>query len=82
MEGGNSPVADADALANLGYRVALYPAALLNIVTPVAETILRVIADTGSTASLQDQMYDLFDLNRLLGAEELLATGAKFGGED
>ena len=82
VEGGNSPVEDADALANLGYRVALYPAALLNIVTPVAETILRVIADTGSTASLKDQMYDLFDLNRLLGAEELLATGAKFGGED
>ena len=82
VEGGNSPVEDADALANLGYRIALYPAALLNIVTPVAETILRVIADTGSTASLKDQMYDLFDLNRLLGAEELLATGAKFGGED
>ena len=82
VEGGNSPVADADALAELNYRIALYPAALLNITTPVAEMVLRVIADTGCTDSLRGQMYDLFDLNRLLGAEQLLATGARFGGEE
>jgi len=82
VEGGNSPVADAAALAALNYRIALYPAALLNITTPVAEMVLRVIADTGSTDSLRDQMYDLFDLNRVLGAEKLLATGARFGGEE
>ncbi len=82
VEGGNSPVGDADALAKMGYRIALYPAALLNIVTPVAQKILGVIAETGSTASLQEQMYDLFDLNRLLGAEELLAQGAQFGSEE
>jgi len=82
VEGGNSPVADAAALAALNYRIALYPAALLNITTPVAEMVLRVIADTGSTDSLRGQMYDLFDLNRLLGAEQLLATGAQFGGEE
>ena len=44
--------------------------------------VLRVIADTGSTDSLRSQMYDLFDLNRLLGAQQLLATGARFGGEE
>lgn len=82
VEGGNSPVADAAALAALNYRIALYPAALLNITTPVAEMVLRVIADTGSTDSLRSQMYDLFDLNRLLGAQQLLATGARFGGEE
>ncbi len=82
VEGGNSPVADADALAELNYRIALYPAALLNITTPVAEMVLRVIADTGCTDGLRGQMYDLFDLNRLLGAEQLLATGARFGGEE
>jgi 2-methylisocitrate lyase-like PEP mutase family enzyme len=82
VEGGNSPVADADALAELNYRIALYPAALLNITTPVAELVLRVIADTGCTDGLRGQMYDLFDLNRLLGAEQLLATGARFGGEE
>jgi len=82
VEGGNSPVADAAALAALNYRIALYPAALLNITTPVAEMVLRVIADTGSTDSLRSQMYDLFDLNRLLGAQQLLATGARFGDEE
>ncbi|MEP1472700.1 MAG: isocitrate lyase/phosphoenolpyruvate mutase family protein [Halieaceae bacterium] len=82
VEGGNSPVADAAALAELNYRIALYPAALLNITTPVAETVLKTIADTGSTDSLRGQMYDLFDLNKLLGAEQLLATGAEFGSED
>ena len=82
VEGGNSPVTNAAALAELNYRIALYPAALLNITTPVAERVLRVIADTGSTDSLRDQMYDLFDLNQLLGAEQLLATGERFGGEE
>ena len=47
-----------------------------------ASTTTKGYADTGSTDSLRDQMYDLFDLNRLLGAEHLLATGERFGGEE
>lgn len=78
VEGGNSPVADATALHQLGYRIALYPAALLHRFIPAAQQLLLTINERGSTTDLRDQMFDLARTNSLLGADELLATGTRF----
>lgn len=78
VEGGNSPVEDVDDLQQLGYRIALYPAALLHQFTPGARELLEVIRKTGSTTSLRSRMCDLGDMNSLLGADELLATGRNY----
>ena len=80
VEGGGSPVESIDELRQLQYRIALYPAALLHQFTPQAQQLLDVIQQTGSTASLRRQMYDLADMNTLLGADKLLGTGQRYDG--
>jgi len=82
VEGGNSPVQSAGELAPLGYRMALYPAALLHRFVPQARELLAVIRDTGSTGELRSRMYELADMNRLLGVDELLAAGRRYASED
>ena len=78
VEGGGSPVDALDDVQALGYRIALYPAALLHLFTPQARQLLDSIRDTGSTAAMRQQMYDLGDMNRLLGADELLDAGKTY----
>lgn len=78
VEGGKSPVASADDLADLGYKIALYPAALLNLFVPAAQEILAHILDNGSTDGMRDRMADLHILNDLLGAPELIKQAAQY----
>jgi 2-methylisocitrate lyase-like PEP mutase family enzyme len=82
VEGGNSPVQSAAQLELLAYRIALYPAALLHCFTPEAQRLLAVIRRTGSTESVRDGLYQLADMNRLLGAGELLAAGERYSDGD
>lgn len=79
VEGGGSPVADADALQQLGYRIALYPAALLHLFVPQAQALLAHIRDAGSTAGWPG-LIDLNGINRVLGAPELLALSEHYWG--
>jgi 2-methylisocitrate lyase-like PEP mutase family enzyme len=78
VEGGSSPTESVDDLQQLGYRIALYPAALLHQFTPQARQLLAHIQQTGSTESLREQMYDLGDMNDILGAAELLDAGQQY----
>jgi 2-methylisocitrate lyase-like PEP mutase family enzyme len=80
VEGGNSPVKTAAEVGDLAYRIALYPAALLHRFAPQARELLDCIRKTGSTESVRDQMYELADMNRLLGADELLDAGRTYAG--
>ena len=57
-------------------------AALLHQFVPAAQALLQVIANTGSTASLRSQLYELGDMNRVLGAEQLLAAAGQYAGDD
>jgi 2-methylisocitrate lyase-like PEP mutase family enzyme len=81
VEGGNSPVKTAAELADLDYRMALYPAALLHRFTPLAQELLDSIRENGSTESMREKMYQLADMNRLLGADELMAAGRTYASE-
>lgn len=81
VEGGNSPVDTAGELEELGYRIALYPAALIHNLVPRSQQLLDTILKNGSTSSIRQDMIDLSEINQLLGAEQLLATGKTYDGE-
>lgn len=81
VEGGNSPVEDATELTRLGYRVALYPAALLHLFTPAAQGLLQTIRSEGNTLSRRQDMCRLSDMNTLLGATQLLQAGRSYDPE-
>ena len=72
------PTRDAGALETLGYRIALYPVAMLHAFLPAAQRVLAEILATGSTESSAHEMYDLADMNKLLGADALLASGKHY----
>ena len=78
VEGGGSPVADAATLEQLGYRMALYPAALLHLFVPQAQALLAHIKAQGSTAARED-LIDLQQINDVLGAPQLLAQAERYG---
>lgn len=79
VEGGGSPVPDAAALESLGYRIALYPAALLHLFVPQAQKLLAHIREHGSTQAFAG-LIDLNQINRVVGTPELLAVAEKYGG--
>jgi 2-methylisocitrate lyase-like PEP mutase family enzyme len=77
VEGGGSPVPDAAALERLGYRIALYPVALLHLFVPQAQALLAHIRGHGSTAKFPG-LIDLDRINAVLGAPELLALSDRY----
>ena len=79
VEGGGSPVPDAAALEQLGYRMALYPAALLHMFVPQAQALLANIRLYGSTAG-HAGLIDLNRINQVLGAGELLSLSERYSG--
>lgn len=81
VEGGKTPVEDLQPLEQLGYRIALYPAALLHLYTPAAQDLLQTIRSEGNTLSHREAMYQLSDMNTLLGADALLDAGQRYDSE-
>ncbi len=77
VEGGGSPVGDASALEQLGYRIALYPAALLHLFVPQAQALLAHIREQGSTKAWPGLM-DLGQFNEILGAPDLLGRAQRY----
>lgn len=82
VEGGRSPVHSNAELAELGYRLALYPVSLLHRFIPHAQQLLQHLASAGETRSLAASMTDLDGINQLLDTDHLMATSAKYAEED
>ena len=82
VEGGNTPTDSVADLKDLGYRIALYPAALLHIFLPAAQRVLGSIARDGNTLAEREAMVELKDINALLGADDLVEAGKHYGVED
>jgi len=80
VEGGASPVEGSDELEALNYKIALYPVALLHAFVPMAEQVLRGIKERGHTRDQREHMVDLDYMNKLLGADELIARSEKYKG--
>lgn len=77
VEGGASPVDSAAALDDMGYRIALFPIALLQGFVPMAQRLLADVHASGKTTDLGGLM-DLHALTELLGAGDLLAASERY----
>ncbi len=87
VEGGKTPQKSADELANIGYKIVIFPGGLARAFAHMATEYFGNLAATGSNASNLDRMVDFDALNDLIGTADMLAEGqqydaANFGGDD
>ena len=78
VEGGATPVRPATELFQLGFRVVIYPGAMVRVVVKAAQNYLLTLHELGSTDSIRDRMLDFGELNDLLGTSDILADAKRY----
>lgn len=82
VEGGRTPVLPANELADLGYRLAIYPNSLTRLIGRQGAMMLEHLAREGTTAGLEAQMLDHHGLWSLFDYPEWTALEARFAQPD
>ena len=78
VEGGKTPLMPASKLQTLGYSIVIFPGALVRVLAHAAGELFDTLRTHGETAPYHDQMFDLGELNRLLGTDAMLAAGQRY----
>jgi 2-methylisocitrate lyase-like PEP mutase family enzyme len=81
VEGGATPLQDAAALEAMGYRIVIFPNALLRLLVRQGAAFLAALRADGTTARQLANIASFGDLQRFLGTDELLARGDAYRGE-
>lgn len=81
VEGGQSPTREGAELDRLGIAVALHPLILMHLLVAQGRAGLEELRRSGSTQALDDRMVDLRQMNALMSADALIATGDRYAGE-
>ena len=75
VEGGKTPLTPASELGEMGFRLVIYPGAMVRIISFAAQEYLRELRDKGTTAGLLDRMNKFDQIMNLVGLEESVAEG-------
>jgi 2-methylisocitrate lyase-like PEP mutase family enzyme len=83
VEGGDTPLASAAELGDLGFRLVIFPGGIVRALARTAQDYYRSLKHHGTNEPFRDRMFDFAALNALLGTPEMLALGKAYeGGED
>lgn len=78
VEGGKTPLHSVDELGALGYRVVIFPGAMVRMLSRAASVYLDALKRDGTTAGIIDSMFDFRAVNAVIGTDEMLADGKKY----
>jgi 2-methylisocitrate lyase-like PEP mutase family enzyme len=78
VEGGATPIVSAAALNDFGFRIVIYPGALVRAVVWTTQRLLASLRENGTTAEYRGSMLDISGLNAVIGTQALLATGERY----
>lgn len=78
VEGGDTPILDADRLGRMGFRLVIFPGGIVRALARTATQYYRSLADAGTTEPFRDRMLDFGQLNALIGTPGLLALGQTY----
>lgn len=81
VEGGKTPMHSADELAALGFKLVIFPGAMLRMISRAGAEYLAALHRDGTTAGIMDCMFDFRALNEVIGTDELLADGEQYSEE-
>jgi len=77
VEGGRTPVLSGERLAQLGYRIAIFPATAFLAAGTAVESVYGTIRRDGSSAGASTPLYDFERFSRLMGFEDVWAFEKK-----
>ena len=78
VEGGKTPLKPARELARLGFKMVIYPGAMVRVLAFAARAYLTELKNHGSTESFRNRMLDFNELQEIIGTAELLAAGQRY----
>ena len=78
VEGGKTPIASADDLAALGYRLAIFPGGAVRAIAHHLNGYYLGLLRDGHNRGFSEKMYDFDGLNDVIGTKALLAQGKKY----
>jgi 2-methylisocitrate lyase-like PEP mutase family enzyme len=82
VEGGRTPMLSQAQLTDLGFRLVIAPGALVRAFAFMAREFLAVLAEDGSSARYRDRMVDLAGINAIIGLEDMLSAGVRYGSSE
>ena len=78
VEGGQTPLAGADALGAMGFRIVIFPGGTVRALAHALQGYYASLRQHGSTTPWRDRMLDFDGLNGVIGTPELLAQGRRY----
>jgi len=78
VEGGKTPQQNADALQKIGYSLVIFPGGMVRAMAQSVRAYLVSLKTHGTNQPFRNQMLDFYELNQVLGTEDMLATGASY----
>ena len=78
VEGGKTPITSAETLARLGFRIVIYPGALVRATVWAAQRMLASLKENGTTGRYRETMLDVEGLNTVIGTRDLLSAGMRY----
>jgi 2-methylisocitrate lyase-like PEP mutase family enzyme len=78
VEGGNTPLLTARELAELGFRIVIFPGGIVRALARTARDYYTSLKAHGTNAPFQERMFDFNELNDILGTAELLKHGRSY----
>ena len=78
VEGGDTPIQDAETLQKLGFSMVIFPGALVRAYTHMAQRFFSTLKQDGTTDAFRPNMLDFKQLNEFLGTEKILEQGKKY----
>lgn len=78
VEGGRTPLADAQELEAIGYSLVIFPGGIVRAISRAAEYFYATLKRDGTTAAMRDRMFDFDALNAVIGTPEMLEIGRRY----
>jgi 2-methylisocitrate lyase-like PEP mutase family enzyme len=78
VEGGDTPLASADELGDLGFKIVIFPGGIVRALARTAQDYYGSLKVNGTNDPFKERMFDFNALNALIGTPELLALGRTY----
>lgn len=78
VEGGMTPLLSIAELGEIGFRLAIFPGAMVRVVGFAASQYLATLQADGTTRNMLGQMFDFSRLNATVGTDVMLQSGERY----